>query len=98
MSHTPGPWFAEYDDNGFYYIRGGEGGLSDLAHIIGEGPLDKANAHLIAAAPDLLEALKVLLSCQLLYIVSTEDSVANAIKGAKVAIAKAEGRLNEFKK
>lgn len=57
MKHTPGPWFSQYDDNGFYEI-GSEAVTLRLAFTYGEGDTDEANARLIAAAPDLLEALR----------------------------------------
>ena len=56
MTHTPGPWFSQYDDNGFYEI-GSETISIRLAFTYGEGDADEANARLIAAAPELLEAL-----------------------------------------
>jgi len=71
MSHTPGPWFA-HDFSG---INEGDVEASDFSvscttpdHItvavMGTGLRNKkeeweANAHLIAAAPELLEALEI---------------------------------------
>ncbi len=55
--------------------------------IVGNGPKSEANAHLIAAAPDLLEACKGILrsvNC------AWEHSIAKSCKVALVAIAKAE--------
>lgn len=49
---------------------------------------NKANAHLIAAAPDLYEALELLLSAQ-------GKMEEKAIKMAKAALAKARGEANE---
>ena len=57
-AHTPGPWFARKDPNA----------LDNDDWCVGTGPenIDKVavcsacDAHLIAAAPDLLEALKEL--------------------------------------
>lgn len=66
LQHTPGPWILlPHDDDGSISIVAGNlGGLVGAAHcwpteIItqGSGRVD-ANAHLIAAAPDLLAALK----------------------------------------
>lgn len=68
--HTPGPWkiLAEGCDKPYIRIRGSRlGGRFKIANVLTpvyEGMLSKeaeetrANAHLIAAAPDLLEALK----------------------------------------
>jgi hypothetical protein len=61
VSHTPGPWIVTEDS----YIRQAEGekrlyiaALVDIPHRL-EGKTE-ANARLIAAAPELLEALKVI--------------------------------------
>ena len=52
--HTPGPWIVDTD----HIIQ--DGGTSDenTIAIVGDQEEWKANARLIAAAPDLLEALK----------------------------------------
>lgn len=62
MKHTPGPWKADYA--GGYGRRGvfGPNGLiittwAETDEHINEA---EANAHLIAAAPELLEALKAI--------------------------------------
>ena len=56
MKHTPGPWTAEYDNRG----NGGFGEWYNVGparvYIVGES--SEADARLIAAAPDLLEALE----------------------------------------
>ena len=90
--HTLGPWYSQYDDNGFYKIGSEAAGLN-IAFTFGESDTDEANACLIAAAPDLLEALYAMLSY-------TADLNANqgfdeydhaAVKNARAAIAKAKG-------
>lgn len=55
MAHTPGPWTVEphHNDFGSYTIK--ETRSKELGWASEE---DWANAHLIAAAPDLLEALR----------------------------------------
>jgi len=59
-NHTPGPWKS---DDGFFVSAGLRGIASIGGTTYGQG-IDKirkeniANAHLIAAAPDLLEAAK----------------------------------------
>lgn len=50
----------------------------------------RANAHLIAAAPDLLEALYRLLECHRLKI--SLDTNTGAVLQARAAIAKAKGQ------
>ena len=85
--HTPGPWFSQYDDNGFYEI-GSEAVSLRLAFTFGEGDTDEANARLMAAAPDLLEALNAMVE----YTSSQEYDHA-AVKQACAAIAKAKGEV-----
>lgn len=57
--HTPGPWLIRAPDNGIYDTD------DDIANVVARGPyglitiaeeVDVADARLIAAAPDLLEA------------------------------------------
>ena len=86
-AHTPGPWIT----NGYRYIYG-----PDYYILCDVGPIDivsSANARLIAAAPELLAALKALLQL---------DESDERIRGesmrrkpaqdtARAAIAKAEG-------
>lgn len=85
--HTPGPWLVEHDTD----ITGSEAspeigcvGKVDIAHVYLRAVPGKteANARLIAAAPDLLEALRV-----------AEESVGDlkALEIVRAAIAKATG-------
>ena len=89
--HTPGPWFApEYQIVGLVPQRIIE--TDDdfmIASVLGHegGELD-ANAYLIAAAPDMLEALKGLLC---FYEPGTAQA-REAIRAARDAVAMAEGR------
>ena len=62
--HTPGPWILDQDrtDDGTYYVRANNEvavaeALNSRAFSIGE---PEANARLIAAAPELLEALRII--------------------------------------
>lgn len=108
-AHTPAPWVlkirpAEHDNNitvaeieqpRLVKYRGGIARLQSAEHIDG---IDEdelvANARLIAAAPDILEALKGLLAdiqdYQRINNLGGEDNHWQVI--ARVAIAKAEGR------
>lgn len=114
MSHTPGPWKArDYPNkNGDIWIDCDAyansvkgkclGGTLATAHATGTGKGNiKENAYLIAAAPELLEALK-----ELVLLMDADDTVevgchcTDSGDGlvmcpwckAKVAIAKTEGR------
>ena len=101
-AHTPGPWaFSRWDEFGGrrFYVSQADGApytphFSDVAALIAETVVDErasiqeANARLIAAAPDLLAALKELLdvSASPLYRPATK---ADAERHARAAIAKA---------
>lgn len=88
MSHTPGEWTVRYDIHGAE-IKGPRGESvawcgDNYSTDTGSVPF-RANARLIAAAPDLLEALEFMVNC-------TEDEINDAYRRAKAAITKAEGR------
>ena len=100
--HTPGPWSA-YVDRSTKTIavdigpdpHGGRPCIVDWTGFDGcDLPLNQriANARLIAAAPDLLEALKDMLNAENTYPYGgmSESEIA-AIQKARAAIAKAEG-------
>jgi hypothetical protein len=89
--HTPGPWEIEgHYHFGYKWISGPE--HSQLAQVVwcmeyeDRSPSCEANAHLIAAAPDLLEALEIAL-----------DFAGDAwwAEKAEAAIEKARGESNE---
>jgi hypothetical protein len=88
--HTPGPWFAKRAGDGGYFEwyvgRDGENSIAeDITDPVTRDP-SEANAHLIAAAPELLGALKMMLEGGL------EGPTSQAIETALATIAKAEGR------
>ena len=64
--HTPGPWHLRVDPihQGQYFIRVQSYGFAPLATVRGDKRStlkdSEANARLIAAAPDLLKALKAI--------------------------------------
>jgi predicted RNase H-like HicB family nuclease len=95
--HTPGPWKASTSPQGWsytIYISQDESAeytpdWSDVAYIIqtceGERKsIQEANARLIAAAPDLLEALQYVM-------VAHGEQLDHAFQMAQDAIAKATG-------
>ena len=88
MPHTPGPWTIHETDRSTLIIKDytPHAHVGVIAKITWRmvHPASVANARLIAAAPDLLEALK--------EIVAISDRKHNAWDRAKAAIAKAEGR------
>lgn len=85
MAHTPGPWTIEYEDE--------EGELYDDGVVIQspEGPVAfnviDCSAELVAAAPDLLAALKAHMPWK-----KRPAQGWGAWADAAAAIAKAEGR------
>jgi hypothetical protein len=97
VKHTPGPWqviAGEFKDDGIvaYEIR------------MPEAILSKSNADLIAAAPDMLEALKAMTHLMQEAADEIDTDVRHPMRGyggktvrenihaAKEAIAKAEGQ------
>ena len=88
--HTPGPWRYERTNGspttGQHMIAGGKPGYLAEVRDCGSGDVS-ANARLIAAAPELLAALKGVLT--LLDAGSLYEPQAYA---ARAAIEKAEGR------
>lgn len=83
-AHTPGPWEVASAFIGPLHIRNQDG--ATLAHV-GHEDFDTcaANARLIAAAPDLLAALQMMLDQH------GGLEVSPTAKAARAAIAKATG-------
>lgn len=88
--HTPGPWVSiRYLDSRFYELGSNEF-HARLAFTHGAGDTDEANMRLIAAAPDLLEALENLAD----YIDERAgDNECRPLENARAAIAKAKGEV-----
>ena len=84
--HTAGPWvnWRMDPENVISEHRRDDGSFPIIATV--RGANKDANARLIAAAPELLEALKAKLAAR----VHSERVAADAL--ARAAIAKAEGR------
>ena len=96
MAHTPGSWTLDYYGDREIDVYSGDvlvcamrGGCTD--------PDDEeaatADAHLIAAAPELLEALTAA-HAAITYMMSNDDcgGAPNALEQVAAAITKAEGR------
>ena len=102
--HTPGPWYALRGQRNIS-IRHKTGDrllpMVNVASVRGQFPTDcpygssEANARLIAAAPELLDALIALLGVAPSkapgagLIVGAEEKHANALQAARAAIKKA---------
>ena len=90
---TPGPW--RYDrtngspTTGEHMIAGAKPGYLAEVRDCGSGDV-RANAHLIAAAPDMAEALEKALN----FITNTESEMGETLPcgdAARTALAKARG-------
>jgi hypothetical protein len=91
--HTPGPWgYEKYCGTVRVFYDIGRG-TRPICKLIGED--EEANAHLIAAAPELLEALQSLTLYveQLETVVYAPDDAGTheSVENARAAIAKAKG-------
>jgi|SanBayMetagenome_1026888.scaffolds.fasta_scaffold00750_8 hypothetical protein len=96
--HTPGPWFYAESEVGTPFVDSESvGDLSAVALPLDE---QKANAHLIAAAPDLLAALEDLLPdlqcwCDVAFTARGKhqpNTLCHHEENVKAAIAKAKGQ------
>lgn len=102
--HTPGPWTISQQVNkhgATVYTIGGDNnapaGTVLPWPVASDGIRRVEDAHLIAAAPDLLEAVRALFAeCAMVHKHWGENcnqkAASAAIESAKAAIAKAEGR------
>jgi len=81
--HTPGPWTI-YDQTDPHHIKI-KGQYADIGGAHVADILGEANARLIAAAPDLLAALKAFMHAD------GHDDFEDEWPAARAAIAKAEG-------
>lgn len=100
--HTPGPWVAD-DNEGFsvwkIYSRMSPSGSGIpgpfVAEVIGDSAEADANAHLIAAAPEMLDALKhieFILENYKLNGYRADEILEKYLEIVRHAIAKAEGK------
>lgn len=97
---TPGPWFIDDQSDDYEMAivghptwpctRNGKRGVWDVCKIETDTEDTKANARLIAAAPDLLEALKTLIAAtDALADIANSGIADNAIDAGCAAIKKA---------
>ena len=95
--HTPGPWGIDINSVGEYLISAGPIGTPvDYLAVITNRKRSKANARLIAAAPEMLEALEGLFKeCAMMHRYWGDGDNAKAADKAesfaRAAIAKAKG-------
>ena len=92
IQHTPRPWHIgkRAADVAIYGHKGEE--VAKILDFFNDDEENKANARLIAAAPDLLAALKTCVSeLNQLAFLANDKLAKEAIKKGVSAIAKAEG-------
>lgn len=90
--HTPGPWLINNWPQGDAEIRIGAAGTPRIATVhLRDVSINqqKANAHVIAASPQMLAALRSLLAYH--DMPKDEAEYQNALRNARAAIAQAEG-------
>ena len=89
--HTPGPWTADNSIarvySGARFVADAMSGQPKLGAQLDE---DRANARLIASAPDLLEACETILSA-LRWEEDRSGTTYNGYESLQAAIAKAKG-------
>ena len=94
--HTPGPWITDDKQSGdvFRYVMPENGSVLPICRLDVDRFEAEANARLIAAAPELLEALEAMLShtadLDPMQGFRPEEDFS-AVKQARAAIAKATG-------
>ena len=85
MKHAPAPWTAHFTGDALWEIYA-DGSEIKHADVFGcNQEMDEANAHLIAAAPDLLEALKFardLLRSSILWTDYVDERISPAMAQA----------------
>jgi len=90
-AHTPGPWVVESYPSGhteIAYVRMSDGRTLARFGASAENGIELGNARLIAAAPDLLAALKAVVDNHC----ANDKLFCSTCTPARVVIAKAEGQ------
>lgn len=95
--HTPGPWRVVADESaaqvtGFPCIEADGYTVVGLEGMYGDIETDFANARLIAAAPDLLDALADAVDAWETHCESGDMMQGDWVRDARAAIAKARGQ------
>jgi hypothetical protein len=99
--HTPGPWHVDEDDrpgmswNRHIYSSATDHAVCFMAHSGGvDAERDKATAHLIAAAPELLDALRAYVR-EHQNLLEGHSTTPTLMADAEAAIQKATAGENE---
>lgn len=93
--HTPGPWASgraiPEDGAVSRIVRAGDDHIAVVMHLEDAAQEAADNARLIAAAPELLEALQALVGEADLGEIDNEDNARLLLDWARAAIARATG-------
>lgn len=92
QSHTPGPWDKDYDYGHEFIISTSDG--ATVCEVASDGELESdavANARLISAAPELLDALKIMVAAFVATNHKHDAAEYNCVIAARNAISKATG-------
>ncbi len=96
MSHTPGPWWVEGTDHPMGEGREVYDGFGRTASVYGASPTAAANASLIAAAPEMLAALReVADGCERRLRKGKDQGDLDTLRLCRTAIEQAEGVTTE---
>ena len=101
MKHTKGKWTVCLDQNSIPSVMKSNDLSFRIATMLGDGEEDKANANLIASAPEMLEALLQINNLELDdsfgdHKIALLDWAKKVGKIARTAIAKAEGSHTDY--
>lgn len=89
--HTPGPWYPVATQDGMFVFKDVKDERHKIAELFLWGEETEHNARLIAAAPEMLEALQVAYA-ELENHKGVPGVVEHVLPAIEAAIAKAEGR------
>jgi hypothetical protein len=92
-SHTPSPWACTYTSNHAhdYRLTRPDGQPLPINAEANDHSEQRANARLIAAAPDLLEALNLLIGAAEQHSMSNDPDIKQELTTARAAIASIMG-------
>ncbi len=92
-THTPGPWILEKGKAHDLIVDKDGTPIAEINTFIGPFGRDEnnANAHLIAAAPELLRAIELIINSDMAQREEDEGNISTELSIARAAYAKATG-------
>lgn len=87
QQYDSGPWAVWQDDEGYWNVNSKQGPVAQM--FGGDGPREKANATLIASAPDMLAALEQIAKGEGPFSTDQLTHASNTIAAMKAAAEKA---------